>query len=242
MLHCLVACEESQVTTIELRKLGHIVYSCDIQECSGGHPEWHIKGDCLPLLNGNCEFILQNGQREIIDKKWDLIIAHPPCTYLSTAATRSHSVKDSYNTLQSIADRTIKRIEAMKFFMNFVYADCKHIAIENPTGVMNTCYRSPDITVHPWYFAKNKNDTENYQHKRTHFWLFGLCPLLWDSELQEPKYEKYDNGRPKNFMNVIKNPKVRSKTFPGIAKAMAEQWTSYIETGKNIKDNHKRLF
>ena len=224
----LVACEESQVVTIELRNLGHQAYSCDIQECSGGHPEWHIMGDVLPLINGKCEFVTMDGFKHKITGVWDMIIAHPPCTYLSTAATRAHSLKAKENTLESIADRTIKRIEAMKFFMEFINADCEKIAVENPTGVMNTCYRQPDCTVHPWYFAKSESDVENYQQKRTSFWLKGLKPLEYDlTRIEKPVFEKYErNGKPRNFMNIIKCPKKRSKTFPSIAKAIADQWGS----------------
>lgn len=210
LMRILVACEESQAVTKEFRKLGHEAYSCDVLDCSGGHPEWHIKGDVLPLLK----------------QKWDMIIAHPPCTYLSTAATRAHSLKSKENTLESIADRTMKRIKAMEFFMEFINADCDKIAVENPTGVMNTCYRQPDCTVHPWYFAEDENDKINYQQKRTSFWLKGLKPLEYDLDrIEKPVFEKYEsNGKPRNFMNVIKCPTTRSKTFPSIAKAMAEQW------------------
>ncbi len=227
----LVACEESQAVTIELRKLGHEAYSCDIEPCSGGHPEWHIQNSVLPLLDGKCEFITMDNLNHEINTKWDMIIAHPPCTYLSTAATRAHSLKSKENTLESIAERTVKRIEAMDFFMKFINADCDKIAVENPTGVMNTAYRQPDCTVHPWYFAKDENDIENYNQKRTHFWLKGLEPLEYDlTRIKKPEFEKYEsNGKPRNFMNVIKNPKIRSKTFPGIAKAMAEQWTKEVK-------------
>lgn len=225
MMKILIACEESQRVCIAFREKGHEAYSADIQECSGGHPEWHIKGDVLPYINGNCEFTTMDGQKHKIDGKWDLLIAHPPCTYLSTAATRAHSMKAKENSLESIATRTMKRIEAMQFFMKFINADCEKIAVENPTGVMNTCYRSPDCIVHPWYYAKDESDTENFNQKRTQFWLKGLPGLTYDlTRIKKPEFDRYENGKPRNFMNVIKDPKKRSKTFPGIAKTMAEQW------------------
>ena len=124
----LVACEESQTVCLAFRALGHESYSCDILYCSGGHPEWHILGDALNVINGNCAFITSDGNKHVIDGKWDLIIAHPPCTYLTTAATQCHSTK--VYTKEQIADRTIKRIEAMGFFMEFINADCEHIAVE----------------------------------------------------------------------------------------------------------------
>ena len=239
LLHCLVACEESQVTTIELRKLGHIAYSCDIQECSGGHPEWHIQGDCLPLLNGNCEFTLQNGQRESIDKKWDLIIAHPPCTYLCLSGQQHCNIeKYGEKAKQRIKDRDA----AVKFFMKFVKADCEHIAIENPVGVMNRYYKPPSQYIQPLYFGHPTS-------KRTGLRLKGL-PNLMPTKIVKQEFYISSSGRKWDkwfwesslISNLQERSKFRSKTFPGIAKAMAEQWTSYIETGKNIKSNHKRLF
>ncbi len=225
-MRILIACEESQRVCMAFREKGHEAYSADIQECSGNHPEWHIMGDVIPLINGNCEFKTMDGTNHKIVGKWDMLIAHPPCTYLSTAATRAHSLNAKENTKESIAERTIKRIEAMEFFMKFIMADCDKIAVENPTGVMNTCFRKPDCTVHPWYYAEDENDTENYQQKRTQFWLKNLPILTYDlARIKKPEFEYYPNtGSPKNFMNVVKNPKIRSKTFPGIAKAMAEHW------------------
>ena len=174
-MNILIACEESQAITIEMRKRGHNCFSADLQECSGGHPEWHVNGDCLPLLNGNCEFVTQDGAKHRIEGKWDMIIAHPPCTYLTNVATRHHSL--SCTPLNKINERTEKRIEAMKFFMTVINADCDKIAVENPVGVMNTCYRKPDQTIHPYMFAESENDKENYVTKATCLWLKGLEPL-----------------------------------------------------------------
>lgn len=176
-MNVLIACEESQVVCKAFRERGHQAYSCDIIDCSGGHPEWHIKQDVLPLLNGRCEFQTADGQAHKIEGRWDLIIAHPPCTYLTTAATQCHSVK--VYSKEKIAERTMNRIEAMVFFMAFVNADCDKIAIENPQGVMSTCYRRPDQTIQPYYFAESVADAENYATKKTGLWFKGLEPLKW---------------------------------------------------------------
>ena len=126
-------------------------FSCDIQECSGGHPEWHIKGDVLSLLNGNCEFTTMDGKVHKVEGQWDLIIAHPPCTYLTAAGTRHYSLR--CNPPEKVAERIKQREEAYDFFINFVRANCKHIAIENPVGYVNTHYRKPDQIIHPYYPA-----------------------------------------------------------------------------------------
>lgn len=224
-MNVLVACEESQEVCKAFREKGHTAFSCDLQECSGGHPEWHIQGDALNILNGYCSFKTMDGIIHDIPKNWDLIIAHPPCTYLTTAATQCHSTK--VYTLDQIADRTFKRIEAMQFFMNFVNADCERIAIENPVCVMNTCYRKPDQILEPYYFAVNENDTKNYVTKKTCLWLKGLPRLAFDkARLENPmnKADTWGNGKRKNWTESHHGGKARSKTFPGIAKAMADQW------------------
>ena len=223
-MNVLVACEESQRVCIEFRKKGHRAFSCDIQECSGGHPEWHIKGDVLPLLNGNCTFTTMDGEEQEVIGKWHLIIAHPPCTYLTTAATQCHSTK--CYSLEQIADRTAKRIESMSFFMAFVNADCEKIAIENPQGVMSACYRKPDQYIHPFYFANGIDDEDNYMTKKTGLWLKGLPVLKYDCNLPNPmeNAKRWKNGKKINWTEGNHGGKARSKTFPGIAKAMAEQW------------------
>lgn len=125
----LVACEESQRVCIEFRKKGHEAYSCDIQDCSGGHPEWHIQGDALPLINGNCTFKTMDGTEHTIHGKWDLLIAHPPCTYMSKAGARF-----MYPTAGNIDENRLqKALEAKKIFMKFLNADCDRICVENPT-------------------------------------------------------------------------------------------------------------
>lgn len=123
----LVACEESQAVCIAFRKLGHEAYSCDTQECSGGHPEWHIKGDVLPLINGNKPFITMDGDLHAIVGTWDLLIAFPPCTYLTNAGSVRLRIKGEINK-----ERMAKAVEAKAFFMKFLEADCQKICVENP--------------------------------------------------------------------------------------------------------------
>ena len=213
-LKVLVACEESQRVCIAFRERGHEAYSCDIQPCSGGHPEWHIQGDCLA---------------EIARGGYDLIIAHPPCTYLTNCATRSHSLR--MTPLDKINARTLLRIDAMEFFMKIATANCDKIAIENPVGVMNTCYRKPDQIIHPYMFAESENDTENYVTKATCLWLKGLPPLQTNNLPKPNNAEIFGlrpNGRAFTWEEKLCRAggasKARSKTFPAIAKAMADQW------------------
>lgn len=240
-LKVLVACEESQAVTIEMRRLGHEAYSCDIQDCSGRHPEWHIKGDCLPLLGGNITFRDSAGGVHEIDGKWDLLIAHPPCTYLSNVATRQYSLKCC--TPEKVIARWEERAKAAVFFMQLMFSDCEHIAVENPVGFINSVYRKPDQIIHPYYFAKDESDNENYHEKRTCLWLKGLPLLTRTSNLPVPQpmyilQGKKGKGKKIGWCEGMRNvkggqaerAKARSKTFPGIAKAMAEQWTAYIES------------
>lgn len=214
----LVACEESQAVTTELRKSGHEAYSCDIQECSGGHPEWHIMGDVLPLLNGNCEFVSMDGQKHKVNGKWDMIIAFPPCTYLSNAgACRLYPKKGQLNM-----ERYQKGLEAKAFFLKFLNADCPRIAVENP--VSSTVFEMPKHTqeIQPYMFGHPYT-------KKTRLWLRGL-PKLVPTENVEPvgPYCPAGTGRKdRSKYGSAKrgeDAKNRSKTFPGIAKAMAEQW------------------
>jgi hypothetical protein len=145
-MKALVACEESQAVCIELRKLGWEAYSCDIQECSGGHPEWHICEDVIPLVNGACVFRTMDGQMHSIQGRWDLIIAHPPCTYLTVTGNRWFNV-ERYG--EKAIQRAKDREEAVEFFMVFANADCEHICIENPVGCMSTRWRKADQIINP---------------------------------------------------------------------------------------------
>ena len=233
-LNILIACEESQRVCCEFRKLGHNAFSCDIEPCSGGHPEWHIQYDVIPLLNGNCDFKTVNGDLHHVIGKWDMIVAFPPCTYLTNAGRRHFSPK--CNTPEKINKRLKFRKDAADFFMKIANADCNKIAIENPVGYMNTYFRKPDQIIHPYYFAKSEDDFDNYQMKRTCLWLKGLPMLKKVSNLPKPLpvYFNIDKkGKKKNrywceALSVKggqkERAKERSKTFPGVAKAMSEQW------------------
>ena len=240
----LIACEESQTVCKAFRAKGHEAYSCDIQDCSGGHPEWHIHGDVLQFLNPTVlfpgelpgiQFFTMDNEYHCFPGKWDLIIAHPPCTYLTNAGTRQYSFK--MNPPEKVYARMALREEAADFFMQFVNADCERICIENPVGYMNTKYRKPDQTVQPYWFAKDENDEENYQLKRTCFWLKNLEPLPCNKNMKhpEPMYicegEKckgkkiyWCEGSRGNKGGQAARAKARSKTFPAIAKAMADTW------------------
>ena len=238
-MRILVACEESQAVTIELRKLGHEAYSCDIEPCSGGHPEWHLQEDVTRILNGKCKFKTVDGEWHYVQGAWDMIIAHPPCTYLTTCANRAYSLK--FNTPEKVLQRYKDRDEAIRFFVTIANADCEKIAIENPQGYMNTHYRKPDQTIHPYYFAESQNDAVNYHQKKTCLWLKGLPLLVRRSDLPKPppKYisqGKKTKGKAIGWCEGIseisggckERSKARSKTVPGIAKAIAEQWAGDI--------------
>ena len=237
----LIACEESQTICKAFRKLGHEAYSCDLQNCSGNHPEWHVCGDCLPLINGNCEFTTMGGVHVSIPGQWDLLIAHPPCTYLSGVTTRHLSLR--MNPAEKVIERMWKLAEAAIFFMRFALARCDHIVIENPTGFMSRLFRKPDQIIHPYYFAKDEMDIQNYQKKRTALWLIGVKPLERTNNLKPPEPYGYTvSGKAKNFEEMGgKIPGIqcsnnraiaRSKTFPGVAEAMAVQWSEMLEKEK----------
>jgi hypothetical protein len=201
-LRVLVACEESQAVTIELRRLGHEAYSCDIEPCSGGHPEWHLQQDVTPLLQ----------------EPWDMIIAFPPCTYLTNAGA-----KHLWKGHQLNEERYKKGLEAKEFFMMFYNADCPLIAIENP--VPSKIYELPQPS----------QSVQPYQHghpftKKTLLWLRGL-PLLQPTDIVTPERTwcpsgsySHKHGEQHRGMFTTDRPRQRAKTFPGIAKAMAEQW------------------
>lgn len=223
----LVACEESQTVCKAFREKGHEAYSCDIKECSGGHPEWHIKGDAVKILDAG-SIKTQDGKEYFIEK-WDLLIAHPPCTYLSNVCTRGFSLK--CNEPEYVVDRWSQRAKAGIFFMYFALSKIEKVCVENPVGFMNQNYRRPDQIIHPYMFAESVNDKENYVTKRTCLWLKGLPPLQTkDLPPVDNKrlFGTYSNGKARTWEESVKSGKdratIRSKTFPGIAKAMAEQW------------------
>lgn len=193
MAKILIACEESQAVTKEFRKIGHEAYSCDILPCSGGHPEWHIQSDVIPLLK----------------QKWDMIIAFPPCTHIASSGARwfSQKIKDG------------RQQQGVKFFLKFVNIDCRYVAIENPIGIMSRIYRKPDQIIQPWQFGHGET-------KATCLWLKGL-PLLKPTNIVNGREQKIWKMPPSKDRS-----KLRSKTFTGIAKAMADQW------GKLFKEQY----
>ncbi len=223
-LNVLVACEESQAVTKELRELGHNAYSCDILECSGGHPEWHIMQDVLPLINGNCEFNTMDGEHHKILGKWDMLIAHPPCTFLTNAGARHLWRGHMLNQ-----ERYEKGLEAKKFFMAFINADCEKIAVENP--VPSRIFELPRYTqtVQPYEYGHPYT-------KRTCLWLKGL-PNLLPTDIVEPTATwcpsgSYSGKHGDRHRGVFTKDRARnrSKTFPGIAKAIATQWCGTVTT------------
>lgn len=206
-MRVLVACEESQAVTMELRRLGHEAYSCDILPCSGGHPEWHLQCDVTPLLK----------------MRWDMIIAFPPCTYLTNAGARHLYKGGALNR-----ERYEKGLEAKAFFELFWNADCPRIAIENPTP--SRIFEMPEKTqvIQPWQYGHPYT-------KRTQLWLKGLPPLE-PTDIVEPERTwcpsgSYSGKHAEKHRGVFTTDRAknRAKTFPGIAKAMAEQWAGNAE-------------
>lgn len=218
-MNVLVACEESQEVCKAFRAKGHRAFSCDLQECSGGHPEWHIQGDVLPLLNGSCKFSTMDGKRHEQRGRWDLIIAHPPCTYISNAGARWLYAGGKLNE-----QRYQKGIDGKAFFMRFLEIDCPMVAVENP--IPSTVFNLPPYTqiIQPYEYGEPWS-------KKTCLWLKGL-PLLQPTYIvQDHKpycssgsYSKSHDPKYKGASRKGGSAKSRSKTFPGIAKAMAEQW------------------
>lgn len=225
-MNVLIACEESQEVCKAFRAQGHRAFSCDIQECSGGHPEWHICGDALEAINPTHEcFLTQDGHTHT-HTAWDMLIAHPPCTYLSNVATRHFSLRCT--PPEKVVKRWEDRAKAAVFFMQFILADIPLIAVENPVGFMNVAYRKPDQMIDPYMFADSVDDTAQYVTKRTCLWLKGLPPLKTNG-LPKPNnqkiYGRYPSGKVKTWEDqYTRSGKVRSVTFSGIARAMAEQW------------------
>ena len=201
----LVACEESQAVTKEFRKLGHEAYSCDILESSGGYPQWHLKQDVFPLLK----------------QRWDMIIAFPPCTYLTVTGNRWFNV-EKYG--EKALERHQNRLDAIRFFMDFANAHCAKVAIENPIGIMSSKWRKPNQIINPWQFG-------DAFEKKTCLWLKGLSELEPTNIVEPPPRTQFKSGKsmPSWYAEAWKLPKaerakLRSKTFPGIALAMADQW------------------
>lgn len=211
----LVACEESQEVCKAFRALGHEAYSCDLQEPSGGHPEWHILGDALVSIRGG-QVTTMDGQAHDIGK-WDLLIAHPPCTYLSAAGavrlySANHTIKDSA--------RLSKGYDAAEFFNAVLNSDVPHLAVENPVPMKVFGLPRYSQIINPYQFG-------DPWMKRTCLWLKGLRKLRPTNEVEPIGYwvGAHGHGRAKNGLSKgFRDQRTRSKTFPGIAKAMAEQW------------------
>lgn len=225
----LVACEESQTVCKAFRARGHEAYSCDIQEPSGGHPEWHIKGDVLPILNGGS--FTTEGWYDVTIDKWDLIIAHPPCTYLTVTGNRWF---DTEKYGDAARQRLKDRYKAIVFFMQMALANCDKIAVENPVGIMGTAWRSADQVIQPWQFG-------HPTVKKTCLWLKGLPPLKPTNIVEVDTSDVYEyvakNGRIKHDSRnrsrcrTEDRAKHRSRTFEGIAEAFADQWGGDIRDG-----------
>lgn len=243
----LVACEESQAVTKELRRLGHEAYSCDIIDQSGGHPEWHIMGDVLPLLNrednGNngwhaIYFTTRDGKEHSVEK-WDMIIAFPPCTHLASSGARHFEAKRADG----------RQREGIEFFCQFLNADCDRVAIENPVGIIGGDYipkHFPDLAEKYDLPRKPDQKIQPYEHghpytKTTCLWLKNMQKLQPTKILERPA-EGWVNqsftpdGRYGGFAGNFNDPTTRSKTFPGIAKAMAEQWAGPCETVSTLTE------
>lgn len=220
-MNVLVACEESQRVCTAFRERGHTAWSCDLQPCSGGHPEWHILGDCLPLLNGDCEFTTEAGGRHEQSGGWDLLIAHPPCTYLTSCSatelfSADHRIKNH--------DRWEKLLEAREFFLLIMRANCERIAVENPAPLKRANLPPYTQIIEPYMFG-------DPWKKRTCLWLKNL-PMLLPTKIVKARGCWIDAGggpgdriKTKEYKGIPStNKKERSKTFHGIARAMADQW------------------
>ena len=213
-LTALIGCEESQAVCIEFRKLGHEAFSCDLLPCSGGHPEWHLQMDVFEAIKL---------------KKWDLMIAFPPCTHLCSSGAVYWDIKQKDGRQQ----------DAIDFFMCFFDVNCKYIAVENPAGIISRVFRKPDQYINPYYFG------DPYR-KRTGLWLKNL-PLLNPTNIITPIASwhsgstrggiKKDGTRTKSKLPALKSGSIlRSKTFPGIAQALAFQYSNFIISGISIKE------
>lgn len=205
ILNVLIACEESQAECMAWRELGHNAFSCDIQPCRrDGHPEWHIWGDVTELLRGRCRFQTADGKLHRL-AKWDLIIAHPPCTYLCKVSS-VHMVKNG--VLQT--ERYQKMLEARAFFFECLSAQAKYVAVENPLPMARARLPRPSCYACPSWFGVKYT-------KKTLYWLRNLPPLV----------AEIDHPRPKEYVHSSRG-KYRSRTFPEMARGIARQWSTYI--------------
>jgi hypothetical protein len=238
-LNILVACEESQAVTKQFRLLGHNAYSCDLLPCSGNHPEWHFNMDVFKVIKNNGG-ILQNGNKVKINGNWDLMVAHPPCTYLAVSGARwfynpndSHLPMNERTPHPKYPNRKKDQEDAIEFFIKLMNVPIKHIAIENPIGVMSSVYEKPSQIVHPYMFGDEASKT-------TCLWLKNLCKLEPTEIVGKGERIQFASGKsqPKWYSDAFvkaKTPEerrtLRSKTFKGMAEAMAIQWTKFINNG-----------
>lgn len=247
-LNVLVACEESQAVCLAFRKLGHTAYSCDLLKCSGGHPEWHFDHDISSVLD-KTNLTLQNGQQAEINGDWDIMIAHPPCTYLAVSGAKwYYHPEDKDLPIEKrrphpkFPNRAKDREEGIAFFMQLANANVKRIAIENPVGIMSRRWRKPDQKIQPYMFG------DPYS-KGTCLWLKNLKRLHPSKETEDTgEWIVFGSGKkqPKWYSDALTKSKsteerrtMRSKTFPGIARAIAEQWTIQIALEENLLEEYE---
>jgi len=235
-MRILVGCEESQAVTIAFRELGHEAYSCDLLPCSGGHPEWHIQMDILRVINGPGHKsgyvgnLLTQARTGVFIDKWDMGIFFPDCTYLTVTANKWLKDQPERKSGALVGQkRRDAREKAIKFFIDLYECDIPKIAMENPVGCISSVYRKPDQIITPMEFG-------HPEPKKTCLWLKGL-PLLRPTHFGiEPEYHITESGKrlPKWYAYADKSKgqreraKIRSKTFNGIAKAMADQWSNPV--------------
>lgn len=209
-INVLIGCEESQAVCIEFRKLGFNAFSCDTQECSGGHPEWHLQDDIFNVINS---------------KEWHCGIFFPPCTYLTISANKWYKDQAPRKSGTLVGqERRDARIDAIDFFMRLYNCGIPKIAIENPIGVMSSEFRKPDQVLQPWMFGHGET-------KATCLWLKNLPKLIWAKQNNLFLDKTAVDGREQRLHLLPKTEeraKLRSKTFPGIANAMATQWGEYL--------------
>lgn len=234
-MNVLVACEESQTVTKEFRKLGINAFSCDLLKCSGGHPEWHFNQDVFEVIR-NCGGELQSGETVFVPQ-WDMMIAHPPCTFLSSSGAQwyynpedKHLPKEERRPHPRFPNRAHDRTLALKFFIDLYNVPISKIAIENPIGIVNTQFKKPSQIVQPWWFGEEATKT-------TCLWLKNLPLLTKTKVVGKGKYLEFPSGKKMqtwyaDALARAKTPEerrtLRSKTFKGMAKAMAEQWSKAL--------------
>lgn len=248
-LNILVACEESQAVCKAFRALGHNAFSCDLLKCSGGHPEWHFDHDITNVLD-KTDLILENGEIARIDGDWDIMIGHPPCTYLAVSGAKwYYHPEDKYLPIEKrrphpkFPNRARDREDGVAFFMLLASANVKRIAIENPVGIMSSRWRKPDQTIQPYMFG------DPYS-KGTCLWLKNLRKLHPSKETDNRgEWIVFGSGKklPKWYSDGLTKTKtaeerrtMRSKTFPGIARAIAEQWTIQIAWEEDLLTEEER--